>query len=253
MAAFVPVSAQVLAQMGHEHMLTLEKKALIYSQYKDTMQTAKEQEKTITAQMAHSRTTVLSVLGHDNLPSLISLASVKKRPPLGTNVILELFEQYTREKLLEEFKDVVPLVASKKFLLAELLEAEKISRVEDLAPEQRTAFLQRVSVLHEQFSQHIRTSIPQLIQRFVYDQIISKMNIEVETLSGERKTQLATEVQQMHERMISHISTAVLAYNINAEAQDLRTKVQQYITDYREDNTETLECIKVKKPLTKKK
>jgi hypothetical protein len=111
--AFVPVSAQVLAQMGREHMLTLEKKAQIYGQYKAMMQVAKEQEKTITAQMSHSRTTVLSVLGLDNLPSLIALTSVKKRPPLGTNVLLELFEQYTREKLLEEFKDVVPLVASK--------------------------------------------------------------------------------------------------------------------------------------------
>jgi hypothetical protein len=243
------VNSQQLLQMGHEHMQTLQQKGAIYAQYKEVMQTAKEQEKTITVQMKRTQTNVLSVLDHEHKTSFIALAVNKKRPPLGTNIILELVEQYTREKLLEEFMDAVPLVACKKFLSEELMVSEQIKSVEDLSPEMRQTFNQRVSTLHEQFSHHIRSSIPHLIQRFVYDQIISKMNIQPDTLTEEKKTLLAADVQRTHDRMLAYMTGSMQTYNINSHAQEARTGIQHYINKYREENTESFSCIKVKKKL----
>ena len=237
----------VLKQMGHVHMVTLNQKQTMYTHYKEVMQNAKEQEKQITVQMEQSQTTVLSVMDHENNPSFIALSTGKKRPPLGTNVLLELFEQYTREKLLEGLQDVVPIIACKEFLLEELLKAENVQKVEELAPEMRTGFLQRVSVLHTQFSQHLHASLPHMVKRFVYDQIVAKL--PAMPLTDEKKAVLATDVQRTSDRMLVYMSTAVTEYNINTAAQEVRTKIQQYIQAYRDNNTEEFHCIKVKKKL----
>jgi hypothetical protein len=242
-----PDVATVLAQMGHAHMVTLNQKKTMYTQYKQVMQTARDQEKQITAQMAQSQTTVLPVLDHDNNPSFIALSTGKKRPPLGASVLLELFEQYTREKLLAGFQDLVPIMACKNFLREELLAAEQVQQVEELAPETRVLFLQRVALLHDQFSQHLHASLPHLVKRFVYDQIVAKL--PTIPLTDDKKAVLATEVQRTSDRMLTFMSTAVVAYNLNAEAQQVRTKIQEYIKDYREDNSEDFHCIKVKKKL----